>query len=208
MSSEGDAPSVEDDDDPQVVLDAHFQRLLREERDRSRPPVDRWDPPDLGPMDIRIDREGTWSHEGVEIRRPALVRLFASILRREPGDRFYLVTPVEKYRIIVEDVPFLGVDFQVQGPGTPGQQVLVTTNVGDHVLLDGEHPLEMRRPDGDTEPRPYFTVRDGLEGRLTRGMYYRLVELAEMQPVGEGAAVREAVIRSAGVEFTLGRVDG
>lgn len=214
MSTEGDARAPHDrDPDPQVVLDARFQRLLREERDRRRPPVHAWNPPDLGPLDIRIDREGRWIHEGREIRRPALVRLFAGILRREGVGTYYLVTPTEKYRIAVEDAPFLGVDFEVQGEGTPGQQVLVTTNVGDHVLLDEAHPLEMRRPDDATEPRPYFRVRAGLEGRLTRSAYYRLVELAELRPPepsrdGSGAPAVEAVLRSAGAEFPLGRVDG
>jgi hypothetical protein len=193
-------------DDAQQVLDARFQRLLRQERGRRRPPVTSWDPPDRGAIDIHIDRDGTWFHEGERIRRAGLVRLFSGILRREAPDRYYLVTPVEKYRIRVDDVPFLGVDFQAQGSGAR-RQLIVTTNVDDHVLLDEAHPLVMRPGPGGTEPRPYVLVRDGLEARLTRSMYYRLVELADIAPAADGAAPTEleASISSAGARFPLGR---
>jgi uncharacterized protein len=133
------------------------------------PPVHLWNPPDCGDIDIRIARDGTWWHEGSPINRAPMVRLFSTILRRD-GDRYVLVTPVEKVGITVEDVPFIAVDFTVAGTGV-AQVLTFTTNLGDMVSAGRDAPLRM---DGSA---PYVMVRAGLEARLDRKSYYRLAEL-------------------------------
>lgn len=133
------------------------------------PPVHLWNPPYCGEIDIRIARDGTWWHEGSPINRAPLVRLFSTILRRD-GDAYVLVTPVEKMGIVVEDVPFIAVDFTVTGAGT-AQVLTFTTNLGDQVSAGPDAPLRL---DG---PAPYVMVRAGLEARLDRKSFYRLAEL-------------------------------
>lgn len=143
-------------------------------KSRGLPPVERWDPPFMGDIDIRIARDGTWFHEGGEIRREGLVRLFSSILRKD-GDDFHLVTPVEKVRIVVEDAPFVAVD--VDGHGEGRAQVLrFVTNVGDEVSAGPEHPIRVETG-ADGEPAPYVVVRRNLEARMDRKTFYRLVDL-------------------------------
>ncbi|WP_454684503.1 DUF1285 domain-containing protein [Ancylobacter moscoviensis] len=152
---------------------------------RALPPIERWNPPDCGEIDIAIDREGVWHHEGRPIPRPALVRLFASVLTRE-GERYVLVTPVEKLGIRVEDAPFLAVDMAAE-EGEGGPRLVFRTNLDDLVPLDAEHPLRIEtRADG--EPRPYIYVRRGLWARLTRAVFLDLAERAEEREV-EGRAV-------------------
>ncbi|WP_308917464.1 DUF1285 domain-containing protein [Jannaschia sp. LMIT008] len=137
-----------------------------------KPPVHLWDPPYCGEIDIVIRRDGTWFHEGTPIGRQGLVRLFASILKRE-GDRHFLVTPVEKVGIRVEDAPFVAVDF-TERDGT----ITFTTNVGDTVAAGPDHPMRFPlAPDG--EPSPYVEVRAGLEALIDRKSFYRLVDLGE-----------------------------
>lgn len=138
------------------------------------PPVHLWNPPYCGEMDLRILRDGTWLHEGTPIGRTALVRLFSTILKRE-GDRYFLVTPIEKLGIMVEDAPFIAVDLDASGNGR-AQQVQLTTNVGDSVTLGRDNPLRIVfTPDGS--PAPYAMIRAGLEARLDRKSFYRLVDL-------------------------------
>ncbi|MEH7828245.1 DUF1285 domain-containing protein [Gemmobacter denitrificans] len=137
------------------------------------PPVHLWNPPYCGEMDLRIARDGTWFHEGAPIGRAPLVKLFAGILKLEEG-RFYLVTPVEKLGITVEDAPFIAVDFTVSGSGR-NQDVTFTTNVGDDVPLGPDNPLRM----GDGAP--YVMVRRGLEARVDRKSFYRLIDLGEAE---------------------------
>ena len=139
------------------------------------PPVDRWNPPFMGDLDIRIARDGTWFHEGSPINRPELVRLFSTILKRE-GGRFFLVTPVEKVGITVEDAPFVAVDVEAEGDG-PAQELIFETNVGDRVVAGAENPIRVER-DGETgEPSPYVMIRAGLEALIDRKSFYRLIEL-------------------------------
>jgi hypothetical protein len=140
---------------------------------RGLPPIHLWTPPDCGDIDIRIARDGTWYHEGSPIRRPALVRLFASIMRKE-GARFVLVTPVEKVGITVEDAPFVALDFDVSGQGAD-QIITFETNVGDRVSAGPATPLRVAQ-DG-TEPAPYVRVRGELDARIDRKSFYRLVEI-------------------------------
>ena len=144
------------------------------------PPVHLWNPPFSGEIDMRIARDGTWFHEGSPIRREALVRLFSTILRRD-GDTYVLVTPVEKVRIEVEDAPFIAVDVEASGSASPDQTVSFVTNVGDRVTAGPDTPIRMARQ-GDA-PAPYVMVRAGLEARIDRKSFYRLVELGDHHEV-------------------------
>lgn len=137
------------------------------------PPVSQWHPPFCGNIDMRIRHDGGWLHNGTPITRPAMVKLFAGILRRE-DDTYYLVTPVEKVEITVEDVPFIAVEM------TSDKGVLTfRTNVGDRVTADEAHPL---RFETDTEGfRPYICVRDGLEARLSRSLAQELATMGEVR---------------------------
>lgn len=147
-------------------------RDAAKEGKRGAPPVHLWSPPYCGEIDITIKRDGTWIHEGTPIGRPGLVRLFASILKKE-GDRTYLVTPVEKVGITVEDAPFVAVDFE-QADGV----VTFETNVGDVVAAGAQHPIRVTLSDNG-EPSPYVEVRAGLEALIDRKSFYRLVEIGE-----------------------------
>ncbi|WP_286193683.1 DUF1285 domain-containing protein [Tropicibacter sp. R16_0] len=145
---------------------------IKSTKDSGLPPVHLWNPPFCGDLDIQILRDGTWIHEGRPINRPKMVQLFSSILKRE-GDKFFLVTPVEKVGITVEDAPFVAIDVDSQGEGT--EQVLTfTTHVGDQVVAGADNPI--RLADG-AEPTPYVMVRAGLEARIDRKSFYRMVEL-------------------------------
>ncbi|KTT28516.1 DUF1285 domain-containing protein [Pseudomonas rhizoryzae] len=141
----------------------------------SLPPVHLWHPPFCGDIDMRIARDGTWYHQGTPITRPAMVRLFSTILRRDP-ERYVLVTPVECVGIQVEDVPFLAVDVEWRGSGQE-QELDFLTNVGDRVAAGAEHPLRFAEQDG--QPAPYVQVRGGLEARLNRAVFYQLMERVE-----------------------------
>lgn len=140
------------------------------------PPVERWNPPILGDLDMRIARDGTWFYLGSPINRPALVRLFAGILRREADDHF-LVTPVEKYRIRVDDAPFLAVEMR-QSDGGGGPILHFRTNVDDMVSAGPDRRIRVAIDPASGEPSPYIEVRAGLEALLTRPVFYELVELA------------------------------
>ena len=155
--------------------DALFEELLLAQSSKSLPPVAQWHPERSGSIDIRIARDGIWFHEGSEIKRTAMVKLFSTILRRDDGE-YFLVTPAEKLAIEVEDVPFAGIAVACNGSGA-GQRLLFTTNVDEHVLADAEHPIEVRDRDG--EPAPYLHVRSDLWALLTRNVFYELVEMAE-----------------------------
>ncbi|SUZ30405.1 hypothetical protein ROE7235_00126 [Roseibaca ekhonensis] len=142
---------------------------------RGLPPVHLWNPPFCGDLDMRIARDGTWFYEGTPIGRPALARLFSTILKRE-GDRYFLVTPVEKVGITVDDAPFVAVDFRADGDGED-QNLIFVTNMGDEALAGSDNPLRVER-DADTgEPAPYVHIRAGLEALIDRKSFYRLVEL-------------------------------
>jgi Uncharacterized protein conserved in bacteria len=145
------------------------------------PPVHLWNPPFCGDLDMRIARDGTWFYLGTPIGRPALVRLFSTILKLEDG-RYFLVTPVEKVGITVEDAPFVAVDFSVSGAGE--EQVLrFETNVGDFAEAGPEHPIRVLRDPETGEPSPYVMIRAGLEALIDRKSFYRLVEIGAHHPV-------------------------
>lgn len=128
-------------------------------------------------FDIHIAADGSWFHQGGLIGRPALVRLFASVLQRHKDGTFWLVTPVERGTITVEDAPFIGVALAVTGQGSD-RNFSLTTNVGDTVLIDQDHMLRMQTGE-DGEARPYVTIRDGLDAKLSRPVFYELAALAE-----------------------------
>ena len=139
-------------------------------------PVHLWNPPYCGEIDMRIAADGTWFYNGTPIGRPALVRLFSTILRKDP-DRFVLVTPVERVGIHVDDAPFIGIDAE-RTETDDGPLITITTNVGDLFTLGAEHPLRFET-EGTGGQRPYALVRGGLEAKIARPVFYRMVEWAE-----------------------------
>lgn len=138
------------------------------------PPVERWNPPFCGDLDMRIARDGTWFYLGTPIGRAPLVKLFSSILRKD-GDDYFLVTPVEKVGITVDDAPFVAVDFDAVGSGQ-AQKLRFETHVGDRFIAGPDNPIRVAY-DTDGEPSPYVLVRRNLEALIDRKSFYRLVEL-------------------------------
>ncbi|MCU0910690.1 MAG: DUF1285 domain-containing protein [Rhodobacteraceae bacterium] len=138
-------------------------------------PVHLWNPPFCGDLDMEIRRDGTWFYLGTPIGRPALVRLFSSILKRE-GDAYFLVTPAEKVGIRVEDAPFLAVDVEAEGQGRD-QRLTFRTQVDDEVTAGPAHPIRVVRDPATGEPAPYVLVRANLEALIDRKTFYRLVDL-------------------------------
>lgn len=162
------------------------------------PPVHLWNPPYCGDLDIRIARNGMWWYLGTPIGRLELVRLFASVLKLEDG-KYYLVTPVEKIGITVDDAPFVAVDFTVSGKGE-AQVLTFETNVGDLTVAGPENPIRVARDPETGEPSPYVHVRRGLEALIDRKSYYRLVDIGEHREVdGE----RWFGVRSGGTFFPI-----
>jgi len=143
---------------------------------RSPAPVDRWEPDFCGDIDMRIARDGTWFYMGSPIGRIAMVQMFASVLRRDSNNKYYLVTPVEKIGIKVDDAPFVAIEMKVADKGR--EQVLsFRTNADDWVTVDTDHPLRMTLKPGTLEPSPYVLVRGRLEALINRAIFYDLVEL-------------------------------
>jgi hypothetical protein len=155
------------------------------------PPVEKWNPDHCGDSAMRIGRDGTWYHEGSPIGRPEMVRLFSTILRREPDGGFVLVTPVEKLAIVVEDAPFVAVELKSEGEGR-ARNLAFRLNTGGLVIAGPEHRLRFERG-----PRPYVEVRAGLDALVARPVYYELAELA----LAEGAT--PAGLWSEGAFFPL-----
>ena len=139
------------------------------------PPVHLWNPPFCGDLDIRIARDGTWYYLGTPFGRMPLVKLFSSILKLEDG-RYYLVTPVEKVGITVDDAPLLAVDFEAEGEGA-AQSLRFFTKTDDEVVASAENPIRVTRDPETGEPSPYVHVRRGLEALIDRKSFYRLIEL-------------------------------
>ena len=171
--------------------------------DRPLPPVERWNPPFSGDMDLYIARDGVWRHNGDPIQREALVKLFASILRRDDDSHYYLVTPVEKWLIQVDDAPFLAVRVDAVGSGRD-QSLIFTTNLGDTVIAGPDHPLTVVYQTPDGEPSPYIHIRGQLLALLSRAVF---VELAELGGERSTPAGRDYGVWSLGRFFSLGRLD-
>lgn len=139
------------------------------------PPVHLWNPEFCGDLDMRIARDGTWFYLGTPIGRKELVRLFSTILRKD-DDKYFLVTPVEKVGIIVDDAPFVAVDFELSATGDQ-QSLIFETNVGDFTTAGPENPIRVERDPVTGEPSPYVHVRAGLEALIDRKSFYRLVDI-------------------------------
>lgn len=162
---------------------------------RDLPPVHLWHPKHCGELDLVIRADGLWIHEGSPIGRPELVRLFSTVLRKDP-DGYHLVTPVEKLKITVEDAPFraVGVEKQVE-------ELVFTTDMGDRVTAGPDHPVRVETDPVTAEPAPYVLVRGDLEARISRAVFYELVQMAQEK---DG----HLIVTSGGTVFSLGRLDG
>lgn len=167
-------------------------RIAEAAAPRGLPPVHLWNPPNCGTIDIVIRADGTWMHEGSPIRRPELVRLFSTVLRKDP-DGYCLVTPVEKLSVTVEDLPFRAVAVQRD------DRLTFTTDLGDRVSVDDDHPMIVD-VDAVGQPAPRVRVRGDLWARITRAVFYELVEAAQI----EGARL---VLRVGDAAHDLGAVE-
>ncbi|WP_173931955.1 DUF1285 domain-containing protein [Chelativorans sp. Marseille-P2723] len=167
------------------------------------PPVERWNPPFCGDLDMEIRADGTWFYLGTPITRPALVNLFASVLRKDEDGRTYLVTPVEKVGIRVEDAPFIAVEMAATGKGED-QTITFRTNAGDVVEAGPDHPLRFVEEDGTDGTKPYVLVRGRLEALVARQVTYELLALGEEIEM-EGR--RMFALRSKGAVFPVMSTD-
>src|SRR5262250_2265192 len=165
---------------------------------RGLPPVELWDPPFCGNLDMRIAADGTWYYLKTPIGRPALVRLFASVLKRE-GDSYFLVTPVEKCGITVDDAPFLAVELRIE-QGAAGRVLNFRTNVDDWVACGPQHALRFEPEAGTGGLKPYLHVRRDLWAKVTRALFFDLVELGEEREI---AGERMFGVVSAGEFFVM-----
>ncbi len=170
--------------------------------DKGLPPVHLWNPDFCGDIDIRIARDGTWFYMGSPIGRQRLVRLFSTVLRKDDDGEHYLVTPVEKLRITVEDAPFLAVQLDEKGQGKD-QDIYFRTKTDDVILADAKHRIWVEFA-ADGEPSPYIEVRDSLHALIARNVYYQLVELGVEIDRSEG---RQFGVWSGGEFFVLGEVE-
>ena len=147
------------------------------------PPVEKWNPPFCGDIDMHILRNGKWTYMGSEIKRPAMIKLFSNIIRLDDDGHYYLVTPVEKVRIKVDDVPFVAVSMnKIKDEGVNCLSFM--TNVQDEVILSKENPIEIIINDND-EPSPYITIRKNLKALISRSVYYDLINMAEEEIIDD-----------------------
>ena len=171
---------------------------VRDAGGRGPAPVEKWDPPDCGEMDLVIKADGSWHYMGTPIGRPALVRLFASVLTRE-GERYVLKTPVEKVGLTVEDAPFLAVDMALED-ATEGRTLVFRTNLDDLVRCGPGHALRFAPGGAPGEVVPYVHVRRGLEARLTRAVHLDLIAEGEVR---EDGGIPMFGVASAGVFYPI-----
>ncbi len=169
--------------------------------DAPLPPVHLWDPPYCGDIGLEIRADGTWWYQGTPIGRPAMVRLFSRILRKDDDGAHYLVTPVEKVLIRVEAAPFLAIAVAREGPRAD-PQLAFTINLAGRVIADAAHPIRVET-DADGAPRPFVRVRGRLEALITRSCFFDLVELAHAEGVGPQERL---VVRSRGARFVIGAI--
>lgn len=146
------------------------------------PPLEKWNPELSGDIDIHITRDGQWLYEGEPLGRESIVRLFSTILRREQDGEYYLVTPIEKWRIQVEDTPLLAHSLHAEGEGRD-QVLSVTTNTGETLVIGDSHPLEVGQYPETGEPRPVVAVRHGVNARLVTAAYYDLADLVREETI-------------------------
>lgn len=158
------------------------EQVEKTTKNLSRPPLEQWHPELSGKMDLRINRHGQWIHKGEPLGREAIVKLFSTILRREEDGQYYLLTPVEKWQIQVEDTPLLAHSLEVTDTGEQ-QIITLTTNVGETLEVGNDHPLEIGHYEGSEQPRPLIRVRHGVDARLVTAAYYDLAEHVVEQTV-------------------------
>jgi hypothetical protein len=163
---------------------AGLEDLLKSQCQKGAAPVERWNPPYRGDIGIRIRGDGSWLYRESPIGRTSLVKLFASVLRKDGDGRHYLVTPVEKIHVAVDDAPFVGVEMEVLGAGRE-QELVFRTNVDDIIRCGRDHPLRFVIQSGSGGLKPYLLVRGRLEALITRALYYDLVELAVPRAANE-----------------------
>jgi uncharacterized protein len=166
------------------------------------PPVELWNPPFCGDLDMRIAADGTWFYLKTPIGRPALVKLFASVLKRE-GDKYFLVTPVEKCGIRVDDAPFLAVELKIEDDAA-GPVLSFRTNVDDWIACGPQHELRFESETGTGGLRPYVHVRRDLWAKVTRTLYFDLVERGEEREI---AGVTMFGVSSMGMFFPMAPAD-
>ena len=165
----------------------------------SLPPVDKWNPEFCGDIDMKIMRNGKWFYMGTEIKRPAMVKLFSGILRLDSDNFYYLVTPVEKVRISVEDAPFIATSLISENKDNINHLYFIT-NVNEKILLTKNNPLEIKIDNKTEEPSPYIFVRKNLKALISRSVFYELIELASKKNIDGKDCL---VIDSAGEVFKL-----
>ena len=165
----------------------------------SLPPVDKWNPKFCGDIDMKIMRNGKWFYMGTEIKRPAMVKLFSGILRLDSDNCYYLVTPVEKVRISVEDAPFIATSLISKNKDNINHLYFIT-NVNEKILLTKNNPLEIKIDNKTEEPSPYIFVRKNLKALISRSVFYELIELASKKNIDGKDCL---VIDSAGEVFKL-----
>ena len=149
--------------------------------EKGLPPVHLWNPDFCGDIDMRIARDGTWYYLGTPIGRKAMVKLFSSIIRRD-GDDYFLITPVEKVGITVDDAPFVAVRLEVEGSGAQ-QRLRFISNVDEECVAGSEHPISVSLDPDTQEPAPYVLMRSNLQALIHRNVFYQLVELAESREI-------------------------
>lgn len=165
----------------------------------SLPPVDKWNPKFCGDIDMKIMRNGKWFYMGTEIKRPAMVKLFSGILRLDSDNFYYLVTPVEKVRISVEDAPFIATSLISENKDNINHLYFIT-NVNEKILLTKNNPLEIKIDNKTEEPSPYIFVRKNLKALISRSVFYELIELATKKNIDGKDCL---VLASAGEVFKL-----
>lgn len=177
---------------------ASLQKQLQSQTGNAAP-VHLWDPPFCGDMDLRIKHDGSWHYMGTPIGRQALVKLFASVLKKE-DDKYYLVTPVEKIGIQVEDVPFIITSWKQQD-----NLIIFTTGQGEECVVSEQNPVELRLDSTSHQRLPYVLVRSNLYARLHQNVYYQLVELGEERKLSNGEL--HLMLDSGNYSFSLGQLD-
>lgn len=182
---------------PSKALDLLAAKVAASSVPAARQPID------CGHFDITIARDGSWHYRGSPIGRLALVRLFSTVLRRDADGTYWLQTPAERGRITVEDAPFVAVELTRRGDGRQ-QELIFRTNIDDTVAADAAHPLRVVTHPDTAEPNPYILVRDGLEARLNRPVFYDLVELGREERVGDATLFG---VWSKGEFFPIGSLD-
>lgn len=186
----------------QLEAGRRLNALYEDMKAQRYPPVHQWEPELCGDIDIRIARDGRWYYMGTPVNRPEMVRLFSTVLRHD-ADGYYLVTPVEKLKIHVDDAPYLAVSMDRAGEGED-QVLSFRTQTDDLVIADEDHPIWIVEDEKTDAPSPYLLVRDRLEALIARPVYYELVELADIMTV-DGKDV--AGVWSNGIFFPLGSAE-